>query len=285
MRKQLTLAAVAALAAGTMGWMGSSHWSFGDEPQPGQGMGQMMQGMQTGAANLPAGILPKTGQEGDVKGIRETLSGATDAAYSKGGYGDLLDHFSKADRERLKQYAKENKEKMTVLDGRIAQIQKAWKAKYHQNFSLRGKEEVAFGPEYREFVVVQGEVVNPALLSNWPMTPTGNQPQPPMAPGMTQIEKGKNVAIVTFPSEHGMPELNVSLIQESERHWKIDVPDSLSGQQLYDQLLNQLTTFGEHANQWPDDVNQAYRTASHHTFMACYNVSLPPAGGMLHEGP
>lgn len=357
MRKHLTLAAAAAMAAGTMGWMGSSQWLWAEDQQHGQHgqtgqqqgqtgqqgqMGQQGQSGQMGAANLPPGIQQKGGQE-DVSGIRDTIASATNAAYTKGGFDDLLERFTQADRDRLNQYLAQNQDKLNVLDGRIAQIQKAWQDKYNQEFDLEDNAEVVFGQDYRDFVIVQGEIVNPALLTVWPVTPTSEQsgqqqqqqhmqPQGGQSPqvrgdvqigdrtisgqagadnanvgrsemggqtgeagqagqtnqqqgqGATQLEKGKSVAIVTFPSQQNLPELNVSLIQGTANDWRIDVPDSLTGQQLYDQLLNHLTAFGEMHGQWPQDVNQAYRTASHHVLMACYNVNLPQTGGMQQQG-
>ena len=56
------------------------------------------------------------------------LGQVTNAALTKGGFNDLIERFNDADRTRLMSWAKDknNKEKLDVLDGRIAQFQKDW---------------------------------------------------------------------------------------------------------------------------------------------------------------
>lgn len=306
MRKSLSLMAAATLAVGGFGWM-STHWLVADEQQ------QQHQQMQRtgGQTQLPAGI--QKSDQPDIANIREVLGECTDQAFTKGGLDDLIERFTQSDRDRLNQFIEQDEARFEQLNGRIAQIQKAWKDKYNQDFDLN--DEVVFGDQYQNLVIVQGEVVNPALLTNWPVTPTSEQMQPGQegqqrdlkvqgqvgdmqvqgqanvgqgniqGQGGVNIEKGKSVAIVTLPSSHNLPELNLSLIEGGMNTWKLDVPDTLTGQQLYDQLLNHLTVFGDMSNQWPADVNEAYRMAAHHVFMACYNISVPHTVQMQIQQP
>jgi hypothetical protein len=69
-----------------------------------------------------------------------------------------------------------------------------------------------------------------------------------------------------------MPNLYIPLINEFPGNWKIDVPDSVDGRKLYDNLLTHLTMLDENKAQWPADVNDAYRAVSHHVFMAVMDM-------------
>lgn len=254
------------------------------------------------AVNLPAGI-QKT-ENDDAEDIRDTLGDVTENALEKDGFGDLVGNFVDADRNRLGSFAEQDG-KLTTLNGRIAQIQKDFKAKYNKDFDI--DHEVAFGSDFRSFQIIQGEIVNPQLLTNWPVkasagssaagtlstkdikvdvkdddkidTPRiGELGKPSNEPSDRNLEKGRNVAVLHYPSTQGMPGLNVSMIHELPDTWKIDVPDNVDGQKLHDQLLNHLTQLGENKDQWPADVNDFYRLATHHVLAAIYDVSAPAKG-------
>jgi hypothetical protein len=77
---------------------------------------------------------------------------------------------------------------------------------------------------------------------------------------------------VTVRESHGLPELKVPLIHEMPDLWKIDVPDSVDGQKLYDNLLKHLTMANEHKDQWPANVDDGYRMVAHHVLMAVLDV-------------
>ena len=91
------------------------------------------------------------------------------------------------------------------------------------------------------------------------------------------------VAYVTVAASHAMPELKVPLIHELPDMWKIDVPDSVDGSKLYDNLLTHLTMANEHKDQWPADVNDAYRMVAHHVLMAVLDVN-ENAQGAANQG-
>jgi len=219
------------------------------------------------------------------------LGQVTNASLTKGGFNDLIERFNDADRNRLGSWAhdKNNKEKLDVLDGRIAQFQKDWKAKYNQEFKIR-KDDVVFGNPM--FTVAQGEIGRDAQLAGErvpsPQNVTkDNINQPKDATGNTaadrNLEKGRNIAYVTVAASHGLPELKVPLIHELPDMWKIDVPDSVTGQKLYDNVLKHLTMANEQKDQWPSDVNDAYRQISHHVLMAVLDVDekTPAAGAQI----
>jgi len=210
------------------------------------------------------------------------LGQVTNAALTKGGFNDVIERFNDADRNRLGSYAhdKNNKDKLDILDGRIAQFQKDWKAKYNENFKIH-KDDVVFGNSM--FTIAQGEIGKDAQLAG-ERVPAADSSKPATG-GDRNLDKGRNIAYVTVAASHGLPELKVPLIHELPDMWKIDVPDSVTGQKLYDNLLKHLTMVNEQKDQWPSDVNDAYRMVSHHVLLAILDVdehapaAAAPIGG------
>jgi len=260
MRKHLAFVIAAAMAAGGLGWLG--HAAFADDPVPNE--------------KLPQGI--QKSQKDDSNDIRKDLGSATDSLLMKGDINKFISWFSDSDRARLEGYFRQNRDKLNELNGRIAQIQADWQTRYNQKFDLNG--EVVFGPQYRNLEIVQGQVNNPAMLSNWPVPNGGEHPNPK---GQNpDIKQNSEVAIVTFPMEHGLGDLNVSLVKESS--WRIDIPKDVDSQRLYTVLLNNLTNFGDSKDKWPSDVNDAYRLVSRYVLMSCYNIPAPKGMGEMKEG-
>jgi len=232
-------------------------------------------GQRTDGTVAPNG----TAKAPDAEGIRDTLASATEAAITKDGFDDLIERFVDADRDRLNKF-KMTDEQKDKLNGRIAQLQKDWKAKYNQDFDI-DKEEVVFNDQFR---IVQGEI-GEAQPAGGRMDPT----KPDTTPGAgndkagggdANRDAGRNVAKVTVPASHGMPAMFIPFIHEMPDAWKIDVPDTVEGQKLYDNLLTQLTMVGDMKDQWPSDVNDAYRAVSHHVMMAV----LDQNSGMMKPG-
>jgi hypothetical protein len=236
----------------------------------------------------------------DAEDIRSTLAKATDQAFDKNGFDNLMSRFVDADRDRVKQ-TKFTDADWEKLNGRIDQIRKDWKAKYNQDFDIKD-EKLVYDPQ--QIMIVQGEIWdrdrnaqpagarmggdnNPPSKTDQPsgQGQPGNPSMPDERPGPqadkvaggeVNREPGRNVAKITFPASHGLPVLYVPLIHEFPDAWKFDVPDQVDGRKLYDNLLTQLTYFDEHKDQWPADVNDAYRAATHHVLMAIMDV---PMGG------
>jgi hypothetical protein len=224
--------------------------------------------------------------------INTMLAQVANASLTKGGFDDLVERFNDADRNRIGQFFKDknNKEKLSVLDGRIAQFQKDWKAKYGQDFHIM-KDDLVFGNSM--FTVARGEIGTDAQLAGKQLPPgervtTGDAKRAAEdSTGNTKLdrnlEKGRNVAMVRVAESHGLPELQVPLIHELPDMWKIDVPDNVSGQKLYDNLLTHLTMANEQKDKWPSDVNDAYREVTHHVLMAVLDVdqSATKAGARI----
>jgi len=245
-------------------------------------------------SDLPAGIQKAT--KDDSEDIRAALADLSEAVMSKSLHS-VRNKLVDADRNRLKDL----KDDDATLAGRIEQIRKDWKAKYGKDFDIEHK--IAFGQDFKNFTIVQGEIANPNLLSNWPVdnkskagasqkvgeskveasvggsgasaTATGARDEtnkPGNKPGDRNLEKGRNVAIVTFPESHGTPELTASMIHELPDQWRFDIPDTVDSQKFYQNLLAHMTEFGEMKDQWPTDVNDASRMITHHVLEALYDM-------------
>jgi hypothetical protein len=213
----------------------------------------------------------------DFSGIRRTLATATEAAMTKGGFDDLVERFVDADRNRIGQSGI-TKQDQPTLDGRVAQFQKDWKAKYNQDFNIKDKDTV-FNDSFA--MIKEGEIPGNARLAGERVgkDAAGNKDSDRPGGGDTNREPGRNVAYATIPASHGLPELQVPLIHEMGG-WKIDVPDNVTGEQLRDNLLKHLTMADDDKANWPSDVNDAYRAVSHHVLAAIFNADAKTGSDM-----
>jgi len=225
--------------------------------------------------------------------INTMLAQVANSSVTKGGFNDLVERFNDADRNRIGSFWKDknNKEKLDVLDGRIAQFQKDWKAKYGHDFHIM-KDDVVFGNS--NFTTTRGEIGTDAQLAGKQL-PAGEKVTADDAKNAARdrsgntkldqnLEKGRNVAMVTVAESHGLPELKVPLIHELPDLWKVDVPDSVTGQKLYDNLLKHLTMANEQKDKWPADENDAYRAITHHVLMAVLDVDEHAGHGGANIG-
>jgi len=207
--------------------------------------------------------------------IHTMLKQVTESALTKGGFNDIVERFNDADRNRIGPWVKDNanKAKLDTLDGRVAQFQKDWKAKYGQDFNIKS-DKLVFGND-QIFKIETGEIGKDAQVAGQTVPPAQNVTKDNLKTDAKDrnLEKGRNVAYVTVAESHGMPELKIPLIHELPDIWKIDVPDAVDGQKLYDNVLMHLTMANEGKDKWPSDVNDAYRAVAHHVLMAVMDVS------------
>jgi len=254
----------------------------------------------------------------DAHDIRAALAKTTEDAVSKNSFSTLYKCFNDADRDRIGAGEKNiTRADWDKLNGRLEQFQKDWKAKYNQDFDIK-KDDVVFNDQFR---IIQGEIgeAQPAgarmggtrtgdTVRDRDVDRTGTTPgagagagagaaRDPGAPdttpgpeankvggGETNREPGRNVAKVTFPESHGQPALFIPMIHELPDSWKIDVPDQVDARKLYDNLLKHVTMLDEQKDQWPADVNDAYRLVSHHVMMAVLDQDASSAGNINREG-
>ena len=140
-------------------------------------------------------------------------------------------------------------------------------------------------------VIREGEVTDPAMAkAHWPVNAVGTsfgmgdatarEAIPAAATDAGYLEKGRNVAVVTIPESHGLVAMHLSLLHESVDDWRLDIPDSISGEQIFNNLKTRLTNIGENVANWPASEPEAYRLVAHNVFAAIYNVDAKASHSM-----
>ncbi len=296
MQRKFTLFVAAAMASGIAGWSYAE-----DAVTPDRNMDHMKMKAMDKVPSLPAGFVQKNLNE--EKDIRSELGTLAEDAMTKSDLDGVLNNLVDQDRDRTK---KRDDKDTTKLDGRIAQLQKAWKDKYGAEFDIDA--EKAYTGMFAQ--IIQGEVSDPAVaVKNWPlaacdmkgMNPkmmqrdtdgeTKKEEAKEMFGGDVNLDKGRNVALVHVAASHGLPALTVSMIHELPDQWRIDVPNDRTGEKIYQDLLTHLTYLGENPDKWPADVQDGYRAVTHHVLMALYGVPVDAAdmmnkaaGKMMNRG-
>ncbi len=234
---------------------------------------------RTNTADLafPAGFKMKPDMN-EAADIRSELANLTEDAAQTSHFDNFVGNFVDQDRNRIGDYKDRDTKK---LDGRITQIQKAWKSKYGQEFEIK-KEEKVF-PE--SVSILQGEVANSSqAVKEFPVAPFSDSSKvvhDDQGKGdnkdvsQSNLSDGRNAALVRFPSEFGLPAMTVSLVHELPDQWRVDLPNNVTGPMLHDNLLTALTDIGEHPDQWPGDVHEGYRYYAHRVLMAAYGRPTP----------
>ncbi|HWE00815.1 MAG TPA: hypothetical protein VG326_00295, partial [Tepidisphaeraceae bacterium] len=172
------------------------------------------------------------------------------------------------------------------LDGIIDQLQRQWKTKYNQDFSISDKN-LIFDQRYS---MVQGEVTDPAVaMNNWPVPAMAgeavtvgshsNAKNENKEAKAADLTKGREVAIIRFPASDGLPEMNVSMIRYMLGFWHADIPNERTGEEIYNDLSAHLTYMRDHEAQWPATVGEAYRMVAHHAVAALYGAQVPGTKG------
>jgi len=249
-----------------------------------QTAGRKIEGAAERTADKASDAAQQAGARGtaaapDAEGIRDVLAQVAEASLTKGGLDDLVERLVDADRNRIGQnLQKDNPD----LDGRIDQFRKDWKAKYNQDFDIKN-EEAAFPNNM--FAITQGEQGRNAAgaavsvdagrnasggaSANVDVKNNTGVDRPDSAAADTnRNDPGRNVATVQVAASHGLPALTVPMIHEAPDRWKIDVPDTVTGDKIKANVLAHLTAADEHKDQWPQDVNEAHALVTHHVLMA-----------------
>ncbi len=135
-----------------------------------------------------------------------------------------------------------------------------------------------------------GEVTDTNLLvDQWPVDPyftsaTDGKMTPDDAKiareklfgGQVKMEKGREVALAHLHQVRGLSGVYASMIHETASGWKFDVPNGISAQILYNDLVNRLDAIDQSQAQWPADVNEAYRHVTQAVILAIYDVNESP---------
>ena len=294
MRSHLCIVAAAALAVGSIG-ISRTYAEDPNNPQPTVGQRIENAADKTGDARKSGadkteralGIKKEPGayQTEHAAAIEKVLSEVTDAALTKKGLDDMAERFVDADRNRLgqNQDALKNND---ALDGRIAEFQKDWKAKYNQDFDVKSQYDKVFDQSFA--MISEGEELGARTASGKVDVDknTGAAPDKVNAENRTGVDsptntdadknlndKGRNMATVHIAASHGKPALDVPMIHEAGG-WKIDIPDSLDAAKFRDNVQNALTHCDEMKDKWPADVTDAYRGVTHAVLLSIFDKPL-----------
>jgi len=305
MKKHMCI--VAAAAALTVGGMAFAQNTAGDQSSPTVG-----QKIENGAAKTgdtikhgaeATGDAVKSGydktkdavglnknasanQAKNAEEIHDVMAQVTEAALTKNGLKDVVERFVDADRNRMgqEQDALKNGE---TLDGRIAQVETDWKAKYGQKFDVRDEDKVY---DQNFAMITEGEETGARTASDKTNADTSTTPPPAQvnasnkegvdkpsvnSNGQTDADKnlndkGRNIATVHIAASHNLPALDVPMIHEAGG-WKLDVPDSVDAKKLHDNIQTALTKVGDMKAQWPSDEADAQRAVTHQVLLAIFD--------------
>jgi hypothetical protein len=201
-----------------------------------------------------------------MKYTRDTLATAVEAAVTKDGLGDVVERFTKADRDRI---GRIDKNTLGDLNAAIDKFRADWKAKYNQDFKLTDKEQVVFGTPIE--IKVGGDVADNARLATERTGPTATGTNTSTSANTNANDKSvNNVTTVNVPAAGGAPAVTLKLTNEGTvtNSYKIDVPDSLNANRLRENLIKHLNDVDGMKDQWPPDANEAYRIVSQHVLAA-----------------
>ena len=169
---------------------------------------------------------------------RRLVAEAADRSLQKGAVDKLLDLINKKDRERL---VKEiDKKEEANYQAAADKVQAMWKEKYGKNFDAQG---------------------NVKDLKNLNVAFSG---------------KGRDeTAVISFPAEPGEAAYELRIMKESTGYWRFNVPDSLSGQNFYNELTKSLQKVVDEKEKLPADPDKAYERAS---AWLLHEMSFPATG-------
>lgn len=226
----------------------------------------------------PAGFTAKSGKPSE--GIKSGLVKLAERSVTKGDFKSMLDELSRPDRERAKEWKGADQGK---LDVQIEKIRSEWKSKYGKDIDFKDKDTIFDS----RFQILEGEVSDPAqALAHWPVAccatneavtasgrvPANNSKEVKKEARKEKLEKGRDVALVRFPADAGRPDLTVSMVHHLPAFWRVDIPNDRTGEQIYNDLLHNLTWMAEHSDRWPSNVEDGYRMVAAHAVMAVYGV-------------
>jgi len=301
MKKHLAIVAAAALTVGTYSFaQDAAAPAPSDQPKQPNALQRTGNAIGETAEKAKDAVTGDRAQSPNAEEIHDVLAQVAQAAFTKEALDDMAERFVDADRNRLGQNQDALKN-TTEIDGRIAELQKDWKAKYGQDFNIKDEDKI-----YNTFAsITEGEETGNAARTasgvkvEGDVKPDGSRADVKVenntgvdAPkantnGQTAADKnlndpGRNVAVVHIPESHGMPALDVPMIHEAGG-WKIDIPDSVDANKLAANVKTALTSCGEHKDKWPATADDAYRGVTHKLLLAIFD-KLPAEGASAQPG-
>ncbi len=270
MKKYLATIAAALLIGGSFAWAQQQNPAGtpdSDTSKTGTVRKEAAEKLGIGSADKASEKQTKHAEE-----IHDVMAQVAEAAITKGGLGDVAERFTKEDRDRLDQNKDLLKEDDT-FKGRVAQIQKDWKAKFNQDFDIKDEDKV-YNLAFAQITETPASEARTA--SEKEANAPANAPANPEAGVASAKGEKRDTATVHIVESHGMPALDVPLVKELTG-WRIDIPDSVDAAKLRSNVLTALTEIGDKKDQWPADVDDAYRHVTHRVLCAIFDKQ-PEAG-------
>ena len=267
MRRTTSIIAAAVLAIGGVSFMSQVRAEDPATPAPGD---VNHVGTPTDATPAAPGNAVNTNTNGnnasatapDADSIRKTIAKVTEDAVTKGDFNKLTKNFVDADYNKRVEDFKPS-DNFAMLDGRIDQFRKDWKAKYNEDFGYTSQRSDVLNDQFAR--ITQGEIGEARtaggkeMPSAEPQNVKGGTPDDLKKSGVNQPdansnktfggdtnrEPGRNVASFILNGQAPMNASNmqanketpVPMIHEVAEGWKIDIPDNLDGQKLHDSLF------------------------------------------------
>jgi len=232
----LTWLAAGAMAVGAAGLTGCNKDETGKTPgeKAGETVQKGVDGANNAAKTAGASIAANTSNRGtsNVEGVRGTLEGVVEKVGKTNDWNAMADMFTKADADRVKGTKQDTKD----LDDLARKFTDAWSKKYGgDKFSVMDKDKV-FAPEF----------VNLATDAS------GTKDNPK--------------ATAKIAGSGGISDLTLNFVGEGGT-WQLDIPDSVDGKKLHDNLLTVMTALQD-TSKWPDDKVTASRAVAQRVLAA-----------------
>jgi len=156
---------------------------------------------------------------------RRLVAQAADRSLQKDAVDKLLELVNKKDRDRLTKEI--DKKEEANYQAASDKVQAMWKEKYGKAFDAQGHVNDLKGIK----VAFNG--------------------------------KGRDeTAIISFPAEPGETAYELRQMKESNGYWRFNVPDTLTGQNFYNELTKSLQKVVDEKDKLPADPDKAYERAS-----------------------
>ena len=191
----------------------------------------------------------------DAESIRDTVASATEAAITDDGFDDMVERFVDADRNRIGEYLDDNDD-FTALNEKAKAFRDQFQAKYDAEFDI-ADEGAVYSDQFATIRQSELQARQAAATDD----PDANR------------EEGRNVATVMIAKSHGLPQLTVNMIHEMPDSWRIDLPDTVTGKQLHDNLSKALDDLTANQDKWPGDKVEAQRYVTHRLLLAIHGQS------------
>jgi len=206
---------------------------------PGQQAGEATQkGVDSVNNAVKSGAAALTGVSADkLENTRDVVASVVNNALSRNNWKDITANFPNDAEKKLNDTKPETKD----LDDLADAVNSAWKDKYKNSFKVKDLANT-YDASFLKLAAAEASTTAPSA-------------------GETSRR-----ATGTIATSHGLPDLTIPFVEESKK-WKIQVPDTLDGAKLHDNLKAALTDIGD-KSKWPDSEQEAYRFVTHRIMMA-----------------